>query len=198
MSASSWGPSKKLFFSLFCVKLFSNPSHLCSTWMVSFSKRYQHHQIGKPPPSGQSRHHWLTLVLPYPTSPFWGFSIFFMSHPDSFRSVILWAGSLFPNLLSHFRFSRLGVKPRLCRSFWRALVSTHPLPFIYPREALLYWFSLTILESAFLQCGVHPYFSMLSLWSFSLSPRCSSRSSWLSPTSRFGALDRRLSSFSCW
>ena len=34
---------------------------------------------------------------------------------------------------------RLGVKPRLCRSFWRAFASTHPLmlPSTSPREALL-------------------------------------------------------------
>ena len=35
--------------------------------------------------------------------------------------------------------ARLGVKPRLCRSSWRAFASTHPLmlPFTSPREALL-------------------------------------------------------------
>ena len=35
--------------------------------------------------------------------------------------------------------ARLGVKPRLCRAFWRALASTHPLmlPSISPKEALL-------------------------------------------------------------
>ena len=36
---------------------------------------------------------------------------------------------------------------------------------------------------------------MLSLWSPSLSPRCGSRPSWLSPPSWSGALDRRLCSF---
>ena len=35
--------------------------------------------------------------------------------------------------------ARLGVKPRLCRSSWRAFASTHPLmlPYTSPREALL-------------------------------------------------------------
>ena len=35
--------------------------------------------------------------------------------------------------------ARLGVKPRLCRSSWRALASTHPLvlPSTSPREALV-------------------------------------------------------------
>ena len=43
------------------------------------------------------------------------------------------------NLLSYFRLARPGVKPRFCRSFWRAFGSIHPLmlPFTFPREALL-------------------------------------------------------------
>ena len=37
--------------------------------------------------------------------------------------------------------ARLGVKPRLCRSSWRAFASTHPLmlPSTSPTEALLAW-----------------------------------------------------------
>ena len=54
------------------------------------------------------------------------------------------------------------------------------------------------LEHALLHCGVHLFFSMLTLWSPSHSPRCGSRSLWLSPISRFGALDRRLCFFSVW
>ena len=74
ISASSWGPS------LFCIKVFSAPSLL---------KRYPYHKIGTPPPSGQSRHHRLPLVHPYPTSSIRGFFTFPTSHPDSFYSVIL-------------------------------------------------------------------------------------------------------------
>ena len=65
ISASSWGPSKE---SLSVLYKSSVPSHLRLTRMVSFPKRYQYHQIGTPPLSGQSRHHRLPLVLPYPTS----------------------------------------------------------------------------------------------------------------------------------
>ena len=48
-------------------------------------------------------------------------------------------GSSSPNLLSYFRFARLGVKPRLCRLSWRAFASTHVLmlPATSPRDALL-------------------------------------------------------------
>ena len=56
--------------------------------MVSFPKRYQYHQIGMLPPSGQSRHHRLPLVLPYPSSPLRGFSTSPSSHPNSFHSFI--------------------------------------------------------------------------------------------------------------
>ena len=49
---------------------------------------------------------------------------------------------LFPNLPTSFfisRLARLGVKPRLCRSSWRAFASIHPLMLFStsPREALL-------------------------------------------------------------
>ena len=83
ISASSWGPP------LFCTNLFLVPSHLRFTWMVSFPKCYQFHQIGTPPPSGQLHHHWLPLVLPYPTASHQGFSTSPASHFDSFHSFIL-------------------------------------------------------------------------------------------------------------
>ena len=51
--------------SLFCIKLFFGRFSRF-TRMVSFHKRYQSYQIGTPPPSGQSRHHRLPLVLPNP------------------------------------------------------------------------------------------------------------------------------------
>ena len=57
--------------------------------MVSFLKRYKYHQIGTPPPSGQSRHHRLPLVLPYPTSSLRGFSISTLNHSNSFYTFIL-------------------------------------------------------------------------------------------------------------
>ena len=62
----------------------------------------------------------------------------------------------------------------------------------------LFLLALTFLEPAFLHCGVLPFPSMLSLWSSSLSPRCSSRTPWLSPPSWPGALDGQICSFSFW
>ena len=49
-----------------------------------------------------------------------------------------WALRL-PTFFSISGLARFGVKPRLCRSSWRAFASTHPLmlPSTSPREALL-------------------------------------------------------------
>ena len=85
ISASSWGPSKESLSVLY--KAFSSvPSHLRFTRMVSFPKRYQYHQIGTPSPSGQSRHHRLPLVVPYPSTTHRGFSTSPTSHSDSLHS----------------------------------------------------------------------------------------------------------------
>ena len=107
--------------------------------MVSIFKRYQYHQIGTPPPSCQSRHYRLPLVLPYLSS--------------SLRDALLplqvtlthFTLSSYERALrvsTSFPFSglaRLRVKPRLCRSSWRAFASTHPLmlPSTSPRDAFL-------------------------------------------------------------
>ena len=88
ISASSWGPSKKSLSVLYKSFLWP-PSHLHFTWMVSFPKRYQFHQIGTPPPSGQLCHHWLPLILPYLSTTHRGFFTSPASHSDSFHSSIL-------------------------------------------------------------------------------------------------------------
>ena len=73
--------------------------------------------------------------------------------------------------------ARLGVKPRLCRSCWRAFASTHPLmlPSTSPREALLACL-------LFLRWNL-PYFTMES----TLSSSCSRSDPSLSLSSRYGS-----------
>ena len=69
--------------------------------------------------------------------------------------------------------ARLEVKPRLCRSSWRACASTHPLmlPSTSLREGGSSCLpSLSFLESAFFHCGVHPFLLMFPLQSPSLLP----------------------------
>ena len=59
-----------------------------------------------------------------------------------------------PTSFSVSGLARHGVKPRLCRSSWRAFASTHPLmlPSTSPREALL-------------ACPPSPFWNFSSLWS---------------------------------
>ena len=107
--------------------------------MVSFLKRYKFHQIGTPSPSGQSRHHQLPLVLPYPTSSLRGF---FTPLRVTLTHFTLSSYERILRLPTSFPISdlaRLEVKPRLGRSSWRAFASTHPLmlPSTCSREALL-------------------------------------------------------------
>ena len=84
--------------------------------MVSFPKRYQCHQIGTPSPSGQSRHHRLPLVLPYPSTIHRGF---FTSLRVTLTHFTLFSYEWALRLPTSFPISglaRLEVKPRLCRS----------------------------------------------------------------------------------
>ena len=157
--------------SMFCINFFSAPSHQRFTRMVSLSKRYQYHQIGTPPPSGQSRHHRLPLVVPYPTSILRGFVTSPTSHPDSFRSFILWAGSSSPNLLSHFRcghtWSETKTLQIVLESFYLHSFAHASFYFSYGGSSFLPF--LSSLEPAFFHCGVHPFLLMLPLWSPSLT-----------------------------
>ena len=95
--------------------------------------------------------------------------------------------------------ARLRVKPRLCRSFWRAFASTHPLIFssTSPRETLL-------------ACPPFPPWNLPSfIVKFTLSSSCYRSDLPLSrqgtalahldfPPSRSGTLDRRLCCISFW
>ena len=107
--------------------------------MVSFPKRYQFHQIGTPPPSGQSRHHRLPLVVPIPlllTEAFLPPLRVTLTHFTLFsyeRALRL------PTPFPISDLARLGVRPRLCISSLRAFTSTHPLmlPSTCSREALV-------------------------------------------------------------
>ena len=108
--------------------------------MVSFPKCYQYRQIGTPPPSGQSRHHRMPLVLPlsFCFSP----RLLYLPLQVTLTHFTLLSYEQALRLPTSFPISglaRFGVKPRLCRSSWRAFASIHPImiPSISSREALL-------------------------------------------------------------
>ena len=67
ISASSWGPSRESLSVLYKAFLWPLLCYASPRWFLFF-KRCQYHKIGTPPPSGQSRHHRLPPVLPYPSS----------------------------------------------------------------------------------------------------------------------------------
>ena len=99
--------------------------------MVSFPKRYQFYQIGTPTSSDQSRHHRLLLSeasLPPLRVTLTHFTL--LSYERALR---------LPTSFPISGLARLGVKPRLCRSSWRAFASTHPLmlPSTSSSEALV-------------------------------------------------------------
>ena len=103
--------------------------------MVSFPKRFQFHQIGTPPSSGQSRNHWLPLVVPYPSASLPPLRVT-LTH---FTLLSYERALRLPTSFPISGLAKLGVKPRLCRSSWRAFASTHPLmlPSTCSREALV-------------------------------------------------------------
>ena len=134
--------------------------------MVSFPKCHQYHQIGTPPPSGESRHHQLPLVLPYPTSSLRGFFTPLRVILSAFTLSSYKRALHLPTSFPISGLARLKVKPRLIRSSWRAFTFTHPLmlPSTSPRKTLLACPpSLSSLESTFVHHGVHPFLSMLPL-----------------------------------
>ena len=88
ISASSWGPSKESL-SLLYKSFFQPLLTYASPGQFPFLKHYLSYQIGMPLLSGQSHHHRLPLVLPYPSASLRGFFTSPTSHPDSFHSFIL-------------------------------------------------------------------------------------------------------------
>ena len=137
--------------------------------MVSFSKRYQYHQIGTLSQSG------CLSSTPNPSSPSLPPLRVTLAHftLSSYKRALRLPTS-FPILCS----ASLGVKPRLSRSSWRTFAFTRSLmlPSTSPREALL-----ACPPSPLWNLSLFTVESPLSLHApapipLSLSPRCGSRS----------------------
>ena len=132
--------------------------------MISLPKRYQYHQIGTLPLSGQSRHHRLPLVFHYPFTTHRSFFTSPVSLSDSFHSFILWAGSSSLNLLSYFRFGQTWSETKTLQIVFESICVLSPAHASYLFEGGCFFLpSLSSSESAFLHGGVHPFHSMLSL-----------------------------------
>ena len=197
ISASSWGPSKESLSILYKAFLRSLLTYASPGWfpflsVTDITKSERIHRADSRAITGS------LSSSPNPTSSLRGFStppplqvtlshFTLSSHERALR---------LPTSFPISSLARLGVKPRLCRSSWRAFASTHPLipSSTSPREALTF-----LLRTCFPSLWSPPFpLHALALISLSFSRRCSSRPPWLCPHSRSGTLDWRLCSFSSW
>ena len=161
ISASSWGPSKESLSVLYKCFLRSLLTYASPKWFsflnaTNITKLEHLHRAASRAITGCLSSSPIPLLLTEASLPPLRVTLTHFFYERALRLPISFPIS---------GLARLGVKPRLCRSSWRALASTHPLMLFSTcsREALLACPSLSSLESAFLHGGVHTFHSMLSL-----------------------------------
>ena len=164
ISASSWGPSKESLSVLY--KYFLRPllTYASPGWFpflnaTNFTKLESLHRAASRAITGCLSSSPIPLLLTEASLPPLRVTLTHFTLFSYERAVRL------PTSFPISGLARLGVKPRLCRSSWRAFASTHPLmlPSTCFREAFLACPSFSSLESAFVHGGVYPFLSMLSL-----------------------------------
>ena len=138
ISASSWGPSKEslsLLYKSFLRYLltYTSPGWFPFLSATNFTKLERLHRAASHAITGCLSSSPIPLLLTEASLPplrvtLTHFTLFFYE-----RALCL------PTSFPISGLARLGVKPRLCRSSWRAFASTHPLmlPSTCSREALL-------------------------------------------------------------
>ena len=138
ISASSWGPSKEFFSLLYKSFLRSLLSYASPGWFpflsaTNITKLERLHRAASRAITGCLSSSPIPLLLTEASLPplrvtLTQFTLF--SHERALR---------LPTSFPISGLARLGVKPRLCRSSWRAFASTHPLmlPSTCSREALV-------------------------------------------------------------
>ena len=119
--------------------------------MVSLLKRYQFLQIGTPPPSGQSAITGCLSSSPIPILLSEASLPLVLVTLTHFTLLCYERAFRLPTPFLISGLARLGVKPRLCRSSWRAFASTHPL-----------MLSSTCSREAFLACPPFPSWNLPS------------------------------------
>ena len=171
ISAFSWGPSKEslsLLYKFFLRPLltYASPGWFLFLSATCFTKLERLHQAARRAITGCLSSSPIPLLLSEASLPLLQITLTHFTHlsygshsPKDERALRL------PTSFSISGLARLGVKPRLCRSSWRAFASTHPLmlPSTCSREALLAFLPFSSLKSPFLHREVHPYHSILSL-----------------------------------
>ena len=137
ISASSWGPSKEslsLLYEAFLRSLFmyASPGWFPFLSATNFTKLERLHRAASRAITGCLSSSPIPFLLSEASLPplrvtLTHFTL--LSYEQALRH---------PTFFPISGLARLGVKPRLCRSFWRAFASTHPLmlPSTSPREVL--------------------------------------------------------------
>ena len=138
ISASSWGPSKESLSVLYKYFLrplltYASPGWFLFLSVTNVTKLERLHQAASRAITGCLSSYPIPLLLTEASLPPLRVTL---THFTLFSYE--WALRL-PTSFPISGLARLGVKPRLCRSSWRALASTHPLmlPSTCSREALV-------------------------------------------------------------
>ena len=138
ISASSWGPSKESLSVLYKSFLrplltYASPRWLPFLSVTNFTKLERLHRAASRTITGCLSSSPIPLLLSEASLPPLRVTLTHFTFSSYERDLRL------PTSFPISGLTRLGVKPRLCRSSWRAFASTHPLmfPSTSPREALL-------------------------------------------------------------
>ena len=150
ISASSWGPSKKSLFLLYKVFLRSLLTYASPKWFpflsaTNFTKLECLHQAASRAITGCLSSSPIPLLLTEVSLPPLRVTLTHFTLFSYEQALCL------PTSFTISGLARLGVKPRLCRSSWRAFASTHPL--MLPS---------TCSREAFLACPPFPLWNLLS------------------------------------
>ena len=138
ISASSWGPSKESLSVLY--KSFLRPllTYASPRWFpfssaTNFTKLERLHRAASRAITGCLSSSPIPLLLTEASLPSLRVTLTLFTLSSYEQTLRL------PTFFSISGLARLGVKPKLCRSSWRAFASTHPLmlPSTCSREALL-------------------------------------------------------------
>ena len=138
ISSSSRGPSKESLSLLYKAFLWHVPAYASPGWfsfsrVVNITKLERLHRGDSPAINDCLSYSHIPLFFSEASLPPLRFTLIHFTLLSCERALRL------PTSFPISGLARLGVKPRLCRSSWRALASTHPLKlsFSSPGEALL-------------------------------------------------------------
>ena len=194
ISASSWVPSKEslsVLYKSFLQPLltYASPGWFLFLSVVNFTKLERLHRAASRAITGCLSSSPIPLLLSEASLPPLRVTLTHFNVSSYKRALRL------PTSFPISSLARLGVKPRLCRSSWRAFASTHPL--MLPSTFLLalpFLLGICLCSRCSLLFPLHaPALILLSFPKVRLSPTLT-----LPPPLSSGTLDWRLRSFSFW